>query len=591
MSTRVILALMLSCHVLLLARSAMILSPTTDEPAHLVAGLLMHKHGHTGFYKVNPPLVRAVGALPVSLAGYRENLHRLRSGGGHRSEWAVGRDFFTLNGERAFRLITFARWACIPFSLLGCCVCFLWASRIGGKRAGLVAALLWCVSPTVMGHGALLTPDVAAAAMGLLAAYRFRQWSVSRSWSDTYLAGAAFGLALLCKTSWVILFVLLPCISLLDSLFQLRRGFREAFVDVQQTVFLCIVALILLNAGYGFRGTMTNLGEYEFYSASLSGRPHSDRGRYESGNAFAGTIFSDVPVPLPHDFVTGVDLQKRDFELGKPSYLMGRWRPHGSVFYYMLATLLKVPAGTLLLLVAAIWQRSRRATRVDWMLLLLIPLTIYVTVSLQTGINSHFRYVLPALPFFFVFASTAFTMRNRLAGRIFVGTALTWTVISSLATAPESLSYFNEFCGGPQNGHRYLLNSNIDWGQDMLRLREWAVEEGAADTLHVVSYCPVEPEAFGFQSGDAGFRRNSAGPPSDGTDRPQPGLYALSANRLFGHNQDCRSFRRMRPVQRIGYSIHVFYVPFARHAAVDTHFVRPAAKVTAFTMSSRGERR
>jgi hypothetical protein len=75
---------------------------------------------------------------------------------------------------------------------------------------------------------------------------------------------------------------------------------------------------------------------------------------------------------------------------------------------------------------------------------------------------------------------------------------LLWSIASSLGVYPHSLSYFNELVGGPANGHAHLLDSNIDWGQDLLLLKEWldAHPEAsplglAANRQHIVNMLPT----------------------------------------------------------------------------------------------------
>jgi hypothetical protein len=62
-----------------------------------------------------------------------------------------------------------------------------------------------------------------------------------------------------------------------------------------------------------------------------------------------------------------------------------------------------------------------------------------------------------------------------------------WLVTSSLWIYPHSLSYFNEAIGGPLNGPKHLLGSNVDWGQDLRYLVWWRM--GSTDTRQlVISY-------------------------------------------------------------------------------------------------------
>jgi hypothetical protein len=44
-----------------------------------------------------------------------------------------------------------------------------------------------------------------------------------------------------------------------------------------------------------------------------------------------------------------------------------------------------------------------------------------------------------------------------------------------IATAhPHELSFFNALAGGPGGGRRFFVDSNLDWGQDLLRLKDAA---------------------------------------------------------------------------------------------------------------------
>ena len=64
-------------------------------------------------------------------------------------------------------------------------------------------------------------------------------------------------------------------------------------------------------------------------------------------------------MPLPKNYVLGVDLQKRDFEsYSQPSYLRGQFSPRGWWYYYLYALAVKVPLGTWLLVGLAALLRA-----------------------------------------------------------------------------------------------------------------------------------------------------------------------------------------------------------------------------------------
>ena len=88
--------------------------------------------------------------------------------------------FITANGERSFWFFTWARWVCIPFSLLGGYVCYRWAKELYGEWSGLLALTLWCFEPNILANGQMITPDMGATAFGVTAAYVFWRWLKGR---------------------------------------------------------------------------------------------------------------------------------------------------------------------------------------------------------------------------------------------------------------------------------------------------------------------------------------------------------------------------------------------------------------------------
>jgi hypothetical protein len=254
-----------------------------------------------------------------------------------------------------------------------------------------------------------------------------------------------------------------------------RTVFSWSRLSVQQfRQFSAILALAVLgvNVGYAYEDTFTCLGDYQFVTRALGGKEDGD-----VGNRFSDSWLSAVPIPLPKNYVLGIDRQKLDFEVRKASYLQGQWRKGGWYHYYLYACLIKVPLGTLLLGLLAVgmtvWEwrhaprnsqvgkdplpsplvatashqsrpegeetrsaNSKRATKAheetkrrqaaalqntwrDEIVLLAPAVAVFVLVSSQTGFNHHLRYVLPAFPFLFIWISKVGRVfeRQRIEGR------------------------------------------------------------------------------------------------------------------------------------------------------------------------------
>lgn len=176
-NSKLLVAALLVVHGGLLAWGASRHSPSIDEVAHLPSGLSHWELGRFDLYRVNPPLVRLLAALPVLGTEAKTDWRRFsddykRS----RPEFAIGRDFIAANGSRSFWYFTIARWACIPLSFLGAYICFRWARELYGCLAGYLALALWCFCPNILGHAQMITPDAGAAALGVAACYLFWHW-------------------------------------------------------------------------------------------------------------------------------------------------------------------------------------------------------------------------------------------------------------------------------------------------------------------------------------------------------------------------------------------------------------------------------
>ena len=517
-------------------------------------------------YRVNPPLVRMVAALPILCSAARTDWAGYPTDTLYRSEFNVGIQFLELNGFRSFWYFTLARWACIPFSLLGGYVCFRWARERYGPFAGLLALTLWCFSPNILAHAQLITPDAGATALGVVAGYCFWRWLKRPGWPIASLVGLALGLAELAKATWIVLFVLWPLLWLVWRWPERRKlAWRDWRGQGVQMIFLLFFSLYVFNLGYGFEGSFRKLGDYQFVSQTLAGPAG------QGGNRFANTWLGRVPVALPRNYVQGVDRTKFEFEQKKWSYLRGEWRFGGWWYYYLYALMIKVPLGTWVLVVLAVlvplllpgyWSPWRDE------LLLLAPLLVVLTfVSSQTGYTHHLRYVLPIFPFAFIWASKVARAIDLKKGKIpaVAGAALIWLVGSSLWIYPHSLSYFNELVRGPRGGHAHLDYSNIDFGQDLLYLKRWLEKHPEAEPLRFAYSCQnfVDPTVAGIQYSLPPVRLDYDREPSAGTEDepgPLPGWYAISVQRLIDGDKAYSYLDDREPVAMVGYSIYVYHI-------------------------------
>ncbi|HQU44945.1 MAG TPA: glycosyltransferase family 39 protein, partial [Pirellulales bacterium] len=549
---RIAVCALLIGHALLVVLTAWRCSPTRDEPAHLAAGISHWRFGDFSLYRVNPPLVRMLAALPVLLAGADEDWSAFSDRRLARAEFPVGSALVAANGPRSAWLVFLARLACLPFSLIGAGVCFRWAREMhGGAPAGLMALALWCFCPIVLGHAALLTPDVAAASLGAAACYLFWRWLKKPAWGAALAAGGAMGLAELTKFTWLVLFVVWPLAAAVWLWTSPRGGAAEGTdlrvssdtvgrtrwaMPTLQLVTMFLLAAYVINFGYAFQATGAPLGDYRFVSQAFKGPSlGGDAQLYSRHNRFAGTWLGSFRVPMPRDYLLGIDVQRRDFEGRIPTFYHGAWREAAPWYAYFYALAIKLPLGTLGLMALAtfltIWHRGVGCLNRNELALLGPAATVLIVACACTGLGSQVRYVLPALPFIFVWTgqSASSMFRERRSLRWLGAGVLLWSAVATLANHPCHLAYFNELSSVPSAAPPPLLDSNLDWGQDLLYLRDWSKANPGARPLYLAYYGSFDPADVGIDAAPAEIRRQG----KSRATRPAPGWYAISIGRLW----------------------------------------------------------
>jgi hypothetical protein len=426
-----------------------------------------------------------------------------------------GWDFMYANASRYQRIYFWPRCLVVVFSLLAGWLVFRWGQAIFGTGSGLLALALWCLSPNLLAHAGVVTMDMGLTACFVLASYLFWRTLREPGLLRAALCGAALGLALLVKfiaalllPIWAITLFSLWCARLHPRLRAQLPAAPPGRSAVAQGLVLLATALVVVNAGYGFEGTGRRLDSFRFESAELRGGGEAApvRGTTSSArdNRFEGTWLGALPVPLPEHFVLGFDATRRHSEAGYPAYLFGEWRRGGWRKYQLMTLLLKVPLGTwlltLLALAAALARPRFRGDPVSECALLIPPAVFLLAVSFLTDINLGLRYVLPVLPFWFLWISRL--GRPGSSGqrwRWLVVGALVWNLLCVVRVHPHHLSYFNEIAGGPEEGHRYLLDSNLDWGQDLHALSSWLERHRPGEPVGLAYFGGVDASILRYQ--------------------------------------------------------------------------------------------
>ena len=555
--TAMLVVLLLIVHAGLGIHTAFQQSVTNDEFWHIPTGFWNLTHGRFHYENLNPPLLRAAAAVPLIAAGAEAGDVVEPADKETRAD-----AFVAANRERYSLLVSMSRIVPVIVSVVTGWILASWALELFGVGSAALVAALWSLSPNAIAHGSLVTTDVPAAG-ALLVSIRM---ACRMAGEPDIRRAACLGLCLGCAQ--LVKFTCLIGVPLAVAAWLILRVRNSGMVAIGTMKAMGLwglaagVMLLVINAGYLFQGTGQPLSSYHFSSNSM--------------NQIVGVVSQagDLPVPFPRDYVEGIDHQRHIMEGAHPAYLDGKLRLDGFPDYYFKAWWYKTPHAIQLLcvltVIAVLWPK-RRQRQFRLQVILMLPVCLLLILASGSSMQLGLRYLLPAFPFVFLWASQLASLGQRLFGLPqLVSVVLAVGLAASLRFHPEHLSYFNELAGGPANGHQHLLDSNVDWGQGLLKLREY-LDRQKTESVYLAYFGAVNPTDFGI---------SYTTPPGWQPDRRklpelQPGTYVVSANFLMGRPGMVRDpdgktwpcgphyfawFQFFEPDARIGYSLFVYHL-------------------------------
>jgi len=501
--------------------SMRLLSASSDETTHLPSGYTYLKTGELRLNPQHPPLAKLLAAAPLLAFSPALDLADPSWTSSPPNEWVFGLRFLYAND--ADRLLFWGRLPIVALGLLLGIYTWLWARELFGDDAGVVAACLFAFCPTIVAHAHLVTMDVGLAAFAAASSYHLTIYARRGSRAQLTASATALGLALATKFSAVFL---APVLGALVAASALGWGGLRDRTAGEARHFRIGAALVATGAFVAIAGLIV----------------------------WAAYFFPRDPLFYWH----GISLVNRDHDASVPSYLMGEFRTDGWWYYFPLAFLFKTPVPTLVAigLGALSWRRHRPAGNLDGAILFLPALAFFVATAAFAA-NLGVRYLLPVhAPLFVLAGASAPMLLRNWPGRAAAAALATWLVVGAWFIYPDHLAYFNEAFGGPQRGPYLLDDSNIDWGQDLKRLKAW-MDRNGVDSIRLLYPWNGSPQYYGI--------RGEPVTPSDWLDRPRPGLYAISTmalarGRLTAQTEGAHSdwLDRYVPIDRVGYSFYIY---------------------------------
>ena len=438
---------------------------TWDEGIHISAGYSYWKFGDYSWNVEHPPLVKMASALPLTLMGL--GAERSGADGKRKDQVQYGIDFLYKNQRHADTILIAARSANILLTLLFAAAVAWWTRRRYGPAAGLTAAALCAFDPNLMAHGRYVTTDFPVTVFFFFACVLWVEYLEKNTPRRLMAAAAAIGLALITKFSAVLL---IPSLVILYAACWIRRPkefpVRRAAVaaaTVFTTVAIMVAVVYWPETVRCWRTKVPRLS-----TLVVRGNPTGEI-----------LYFLGRKLSLPaHAYLFGLNAVANHNAGGHSSYLLGMRSETGWWYYFPVVFAVKSTmaalATALLLLAATLWQAWKREWLSPMTLGLAVPPLLYFVFSMTSGINIGMRHILPVYPFLYVGAAAWLATRSNWRQGVVVMASVAALQIGECARiTPDYLAFFNELAGGPGRGPEYLVDSNIDWGQDVKKLGLW----------------------------------------------------------------------------------------------------------------------
>jgi len=521
-----LLAILLQCVL-----SMRVKTVTFDEPRHVLAGYSYLKKGDFSLNWENPPLINVIAAAPLLFLQPKIPAH-------FQEKYAFMHEFLYGSNDNADQIIFWARIPIVLLSLLLGFFVFKWTSELYGTKAGLFSLLIYAFSPNILAHSRLATTDLGLSCFMFLACYRLWKFGSHPSARNLLLAGLTLGLTLTSKFTAVFLLPVYLGFPFVQLFLKERTEERPTGNGSQvhhpadllkRGSKLMMYSILIMSMG------LLAIGAAYPFSLRTPGR----------------------------EYVEGLQWSLGHSERGHDAFLWGQISQKGWWYYHLVALAIKTPIALQIMLLLAIYaslSHSMKKTNFYQDFFIVLPPILLLTAVSAGSVKIGLRHVLPIFPFIFVFIGRLLEPVPK--RRLFPIAALcltVWYLLSSIIIYPHYLAYFNEYVGGPANGYKYLVDSNLDWGQDLKGLKTYLESRnigkvklayfGIADPQYCgISYEPISDQDL-LDLKEGRFTRD---------------VFAISATFLQGLYLPDRDryqwFKNRPPTAQIGYSIFVYQV-------------------------------
>ena len=563
LTAAVLLALL---HAVLAVTATVEKSMTADEIAHLTAGLSYNVRGDYRLQPENGNLPQRLAAWPMTLLGAPlppASLEFWKTA----DVWNYGHRLFYGQGIATGEWLFLGRAMIALVSAgLGLLI-FFWSRRLFGLRGGFVSLVLFVFCPAFLAHGALTTSDVVMTFffVAALGAWWRHLEQPGATWA--IVSGVTLGLAFVAKFSAVLLPPMLGLSGIVWAIATSRAaGWRRPIIRLVRSAAWHVLAVwVVIWMFYGFR--------FSAFAPEMSVDATFNHGW--------GAMLTVIGLPakviwwlrewhlLPEAWLYGLTFVLQ-FSRARGAFLSGEYSVTGWPEFFPFAFLIKTTVPLLLILATGVvvgltlgWRkRNQGGANLVRRLVPLAPLAalfaVYGITSITSNLNIGHRHILPLYPVLFIAAGWLGRWLDwrRPGQAVWLMLLVIWHGAESLRIRPHYLAYFNQMIGGPENGWRHLVDSSLDWGQDLPGLKTWLDEHGRGEKVYLAYFGTGDPAYEGIRA-VAMPMLPQVGPPRDWY-ALSGGIYALSATMLQHVYSNIRGpwtpeleqeYQKLRPIE------------------------------------------
>ena len=570
-----------------------------DEIPHVGAGYSYITRGDMRLNPEHPPLAKdiaglALSLLPINQAAFSTQYWTSDING----QWNFGRTLIFNQTNNVDLVTRTAKTVMLLFFLLSVLLIYQWTNEKYGAKAAFIATLLFSFSPTVMAHSRFVTTDMPALFGVLLGAYFFIKFLEKPVHGRFWFAVLAFGVAQLTKFSAVLLaplFILMTIVWIAANF----KSLRSAATLFIRSILLMATGIILVVWPVYALHTMNYPPEKQKTDTTYN------LGSYGNRLVADPVVWaSDKPVirPLAY-YATGILMVNQRSIGGNTTFFLGEVRNFAWKKYFPIVYAIKEPLSFWLLTIVVLLylaikikfsipvdKRLRKSfihSLQNWTktyfveFSMLLWIAMYWYLSIKANLNIGVRHLLPTYGFVFILLAgqlvrIAYRIKNKELGirnkfnktiihnSIFIiPLLLGWYIYENISVYPYYLTYFNQVAGGSKGGHQYVVDSNLDWGQDLRRLSTW-VEENNVNKISL-DYFGWADQTYYLKNRLVWIRAGRYTSVKDFlAENPDGGYIAVSASFFMGSREKPETsyawLDAYKPEQVIGNSIFVWKI-------------------------------